>query len=119
MAIRKNAAASVDETDDVDYAPDTAENVAAEPAPVKKERTPRAPKPVTDLASANVAFNKAKRAAERTEKAADDAIAARDAAQQTLTNAATELKRYTADIDAAANAVLSAPESAEDPTEVA
>lgn len=107
MATRKNTAAEVTEPTEVEtegYA-DTEAPVADKPA-----RKPRAPKAVTDLPTASAAFNRAKRVAERADKALDAARADAEAAHKLLADAATALDGYLGEVR---NAV-----AAELPTEV-
>lgn len=85
---------------------------AAKSAEPKAPRKPRVPKPVTDLATANAAFQKAKRSAERASKAADEARKTEADANAALREAAQVLKGYMGEVDAAVGNVL--PEPAED-----
>lgn len=82
---------------------DVPEDEAA-PAPVARQK--RAPKPVTDIATASAAFNRAKARAARADKAAVAAQDAKDAAHAALTDAATVLKGFSDEVSAAANAEL-------------
>lgn len=71
-----------------------------------KTRKPRVPKPVTDLSTANAAFQKAKKAADKASKDKDAAVAAASLANTKLAEAARVLKGYTAELDAAVAGVL-------------
>lgn len=93
-----------------------AKKTPAKPAAEKKERKPRVPKPVTDLATANAAFQAAKRKAERATKAADAARQAEADANQALAAAAGVLKGYLGEVDAAVGNVL--PQAEDDAPEV-
>ncbi|AWY07386.1 hypothetical protein SEA_JACKIEB_68 [Streptomyces phage JackieB] len=64
----------------------------------KAEKKTRTPKPVTDLASATVALNAAKRKADRTEKARLEAVQADADAQRELAEAKAVVKRYYAEL---------------------
>lgn len=83
-----------------------------EPAKVRK---PRVPKPVTDVATATAAFNRAKKTADKAEAALLAARNDADAARAELAEAAKVLKGYLSDVDAAVNATL--PVEAEDASE--
>lgn len=74
-----------------------------EPAKVRK---PRVPKPVTDVATATAAFNRAKKTADKAEAALAAAQRDVEAAREVLAEAATVLKGYLSDVDAAVNATL-------------
>jgi hypothetical protein len=94
----------------------TVTNAKVDDATTKAPRKPRVPKPVTDLSTANAAFQKAKKAAERANVAAAEATAAAQGANEKLAEAARVLKGYTAELDAAVAGVL--PTEAEDAPEV-
>lgn len=86
-------------------------DVAVE-VPEKAERKPRTPKQVTDLPSASAAFNRAQRVAAKADKELEAAQVNSDAARTALGEAARAVKSYSAEITAAADAVL--PVEAED-----
>ncbi|AWY07306.1 hypothetical protein SEA_HENOCCUS_68 [Streptomyces phage Henoccus] len=64
----------------------------------KAEKKTRTPKPVTDLASATVALNAAKRKADRTERARLEAVQADADAQRELAEAKAVVKRFYAEL---------------------
>lgn len=80
---------------------------------VKAAPKKRTPKPVTDLATANAAFQAAKRKAERATKAADAARKAEADANAALADAAGVLKGYLGEVDAAVGNVLPADSDGE------
>lgn len=88
------------------------------PATEKAEKKTRTPKPVTDLPSATVALNAAKRKADRTEKARLEAVQADAEAQRELAEAKAVVKRYYAElmgeqVDAEPDGTADEPEDSE------
>lgn len=83
--------------------------------PVKAARKPREVKPVTDLATANAAFLKAKAKAYTANKRADEAKTQAFNANADVTAAAKVLKGYMDEVDDAVQAAL--PQSFEAPAE--
>ena len=83
----------------------------------KPVRKPRVPKPITDLATANAAFTRAKKSADRARAMADGARKESEAADAKLAEAAKVLKGYLGEVDAAMVGVL--PETADEDGEFA
>lgn len=81
-------------------------------APVKAARKPRTPKPVTDLPTANAAFQKAKEKAARANARATEASEDAERANEAVTEAAKVLKGYMDEVDSALSSAL--PQSSED-----
>lgn len=78
----------------------------AKTAEPKAPRKPRTPKPVTDLATANAAFQTAKKKAERATQHADSARQAEADAKAALSEAAKVLKSYLGDVENAVGEAL-------------
>lgn len=92
---------------------------AAKTATPKAPRKPRVPKPVVDLSTALAAFQRAKRANDTAQKQKAKADARAEETSAALTSAATVLKTYTADVDAALAQVKTDDEDANDVADTA